>query len=313
MIADNAVALRAQRRVEQAAAEWVDQQRPARRLWTGDQLAAARADTGARFDKTSTETDTDAADIGGADTSTWWWPRRGRGLVSDYVALTGAAREFLSASIRRDRFLRWRITVGLSTLLVLALIAAGIAVVQLGVAEQQQRRVTAQYLLGQARATISINPRTALQFAEAAHQLDPTPEADATLVQLLGDTRYAGTLTGHTGAVYSVAFAPDGHTLATGSADNSVILWNVRDPTRPQRIGSPLTGHTSPVSSVAFTPDGQTLATGSWDKSVILWDVRDPTRPQRLGSPLPATPAPCPRWRSPRTGTPWPPAAPTGR
>ena len=55
LIADNATALRARRRIEQAAAEWVRQQRPRRRLWTGDQLAAARADTGARFDKSVSE------------------------------------------------------------------------------------------------------------------------------------------------------------------------------------------------------------------------------------------------------------------
>jgi WD40 repeat protein len=78
----------------------------------------------------------------------------------------------------------------------------------------------------------------------------------------------------------------NGHTLATGSADRSVILWDVRDPTRPQRIGPPLTGHTGRVLSVAFAPDGRTLATGSADQSVILWDVRDPTRPQRIGPPL---------------------------
>ena len=95
MIADNAAALRARRRIEQAAAEWVDQQRPARRLWTGDQLAAARADTGARFDTTSADDRCRRRRRSGHD-------RRGggrverRGLVTDYVALTGAAREFLS-------------------------------------------------------------------------------------------------------------------------------------------------------------------------------------------------------------------------
>ena len=72
-----------------------------------------------------------------------------------------------------------------------------------------------------------------------------------------------------------MAFAPDGHTLATGSGDKSVILWDVRDPTRPQRLGPPLTGHTGSVWSVAFAPDGHTLATGSWDNSVILWDLAD--------------------------------------
>ncbi len=82
-----------------------------------------------------------------------------------------------------------------------------------------------------------------------------------------------------------MAFAPDGRTLATGSDDQSVILWDVRDPARPQRIGPALTGHTDAVYSVAFAPDGHTLATGSDDSSVILWDVRDPARPQRIGHP----------------------------
>ena len=64
----------------------------------------------------------------------------------------------------------------------------------------------------------------------------------------------------------SVAFAPDGHTLATGSDDGTVILWDLTDPTRPRRIGDPLTGHTDAVYSVAFAPDGHTLATGSDDR-----------------------------------------------
>ena len=68
--------------------------------------------------------------------------------------------------------------------------------------------------------------------------------------------------------VRSVAFSPDGKTLASGSADHSIILWDVGNGSQIKC----LKGHTSYVRSVAFSPDGKTLASGSDDKSIILWE-----------------------------------------
>jgi WD40 repeat protein len=78
------------------------------------------------------------------------------------------------------------------------------------------------------------------------------------------------TLTGHSDSVWSVAYSPDGQTLASGSWDKTIKLWNVKTGNLLQT----LTGHSDQVRSVAYSPDGQTLASGSSDKTIKLWNVR---------------------------------------
>ena len=71
------------------------------------------------------------------------------------------------------------------------------------------------------------------------------------------------------GPVFSVAFCPDGKTLASGSFDKTIHLWEVSS---GEELGK-FTGHSMPVTSVAFCPDGKTIASGSLDKTIRLWEV----------------------------------------
>ena len=83
---------------------------------------------------------------------------------------------------------------------------------------------------------------------------------------------------GHTDSVNSVSFSPDGSTIASGSDDDTVRLWDVNTGTHIKT----LTGHTDLVRSVSFSPDGSTIASGSDDDTVRLWDVNTGTHIKTL-------------------------------
>ena len=76
-------------------------------------------------------------------------------------------------------------------------------------------------------------------------------------------------LTGYTGWVSSVAFSPDGLTLAGGSWDDTIRLWDARTGKHRQTME-----HEGTVTCVVYSPDGLKLASGSWDKTIRLWNVR---------------------------------------
>ena len=73
-----------------------------------------------------------------------------------------------------------------------------------------------------------------------------------------------GKLNNHVGAA-SLAFSPDGRSLATAHIRGTVVLWDVHSSIP---LGPSLHTHHL-VNSVAFTPDGRTLAAGNGDNGTV--------------------------------------------
>ena len=86
---------------------------------------------------------------------------------------------------------------------------------------------------------------------------------------IITSSYHVASLEAHQNSIASVTFSPDGTTLASGSWDNTVKLWDVATRTNI----ATLEGHKRDVTSVSFSPDGTLLASGSADATVKLWDV----------------------------------------
>jgi WD40 repeat protein/Tfp pilus assembly protein PilF len=81
------------------------------------------------------------------------------------------------------------------------------------------------------------------------------------------------TFRGHTRALTSAAFSPDGRLLATCSDDRTIRLWHMSGGEGPAREPYLLRGHTAGVRFLLFSPDGRTLASAGYDRTVRLWDL----------------------------------------
>ncbi|HEY2304898.1 MAG TPA: helix-turn-helix domain-containing protein, partial [Streptosporangiaceae bacterium] len=230
-------------RLHTTAAEWGRHSRDRSYLYGGTLLAAA----------------TDAAARIGAD------PAR-------HPPLSQTETDFLHASDRAHRrtVRRRRGLIALLTALVLGLTTATVAAVRARQQVAQQRNlVISGLLISQSQRLGHADPVLSKLLSVAAWRINPSSAARHAMLAAAAARPGVAVLTSPAGAVDSEAFSRDGTTLATGSADGTVRVWDVAT----HRQITALTGPAGPVKAVAFSPHGTTLATGSADGTVRLWDV----------------------------------------
>jgi WD40 repeat protein len=80
-------------------------------------------------------------------------------------------------------------------------------------------------------------------------------------------------------SILSIAYSPDGRTLAASDSNGEIRLWDVQD----RQCLLTCSGHTNWVRAIKFSPDGRFLASSSDDRSIKIWDLQDGTCLQTIG------------------------------
>ena len=205
-------------------------------------------------------------------------------LQKRFQELTDSERSFIQASLeQRDNQIKAEKRRQLWTMLGLTL-GSILAVSLMGVAwwQWQKVRIGELYALtkssevlfaGNDRLDALVEALAAQEKLQRLGRVDTKlqNQVESILRRAIYGATESNRLSGHNGAVWGVAFSPDGQTIASTSWDNTVKLWS-----RDGRELKTLTGHSKEVWGVAFSPDGQTLTSASGDNTVKLWQ-RDGT------------------------------------
>ncbi|WP_345511533.1 hypothetical protein [Phytohabitans houttuyneae] len=241
-LAEDREALRAHRRLTDAALEWERQGHDDGALYRGARLDA--------------------------------WDGR------DEAGLNNTERAFLAAS--RRQLARERSAARRRTRLALAALTAAVAVVSLlaAVGFVQARRAdterdiaVSRQLIAEARSEARLDPEQALDLARRAYALNPSNETDMALRQAVADRLARAVLPVGSQQAIGVAFSADGRRLASSDVDGLVRVW---DRSGDGVVGAPVYYHGFHQQAWApvFSRDGARLAAGSVEGTIRIWDAR---------------------------------------
>ena len=209
------------------------------------------------------------------------WARRNAGLTlrnarfRDQIATLAAAirevpkEEIEGEDVRQQRRIRRIVRAVIAALTVLVVLASASAVVA-NVQRQQalyQRDVAISDELATNSEAIGETNATVSQLESiAAWGIHHSAQARYAMLSAAASPE-SSTFTVSSGAVFSVAFSPDGKMLATGD-DHGTVLWDLATGRQIRSFSASF----GAVNSVAFSPDGKMLATGD-DHGTVLWDL----------------------------------------
>ncbi|WP_051810086.1 hypothetical protein [Actinoplanes subtropicus] len=192
-------------------------------------------------------------------------------LNSAETAFLRASRELeqREATARRRRA-RTAVALLAGVTLVVSVLAL-FSVVQARRAADERDQALSGQLAETAREQLTLQPDLALLLARKALTIRQTPAAQAVLRQAVVDDRLRSVLTTGQPRVFGVAYAPDGHLLATSGDTGTVRIWQLAPDGTVQGGPRELSGHRGEVWSPAFSPDGRLLAACGLDGTITVW------------------------------------------